>query len=346
MPKDIVGYQRGQWSGHYHGNSATLMAILRYAVATNDWKLKQFVRNSYEFSRNLGVARIGWFPTYAGDHSQLDHVCETCRTADMISLAIELSDQGIGDYWDDVDGYIRNTLIEQQYTDSELLQKLLNDESANLDMWRGAFCCGGLASLDNYLIGCCTGNGSIALYQAWEGIVRYSDGFAKINLLLNRASKALDINSYLPYEGKVVIHNKKARKIAVRIPGWVDRSKIVCMVGKNPVEPVWFDNHLLFEKMRKGQKIKIEFPMVEEKYEWVVAYPVTQPGNFWPGGDGDWEFPPRETFTFHFKGNTLIDITPRKKGSEYVIYQRQEYLKDRAPMKTVTRFAPEGIIGW
>jgi hypothetical protein len=45
---------------------------------------------------------------------------------------------------------------------------------------------------------------------------------AKVNLLLKRASKLFDVNSHLPYEGKVVIRNKWARRIYVCIPSWVD----------------------------------------------------------------------------------------------------------------------------
>ena len=39
---------------------------------------------------------------------------EGCAVADMTLLAILLSDGGVGDYWDDVDQYVRNQLIEHQ----------------------------------------------------------------------------------------------------------------------------------------------------------------------------------------------------------------------------------------
>ena len=50
-----------------------------------------------------------------------------------------------------------------------------------------------------------------------------SSATAKVNLLLNRATPWLDAESYLPYEGKVVIRNKNAQRIYVRIPTWIDR---------------------------------------------------------------------------------------------------------------------------
>ena len=45
-----------------------------------------------------------------------------------------------------------------------------------------------------------------------------------MNLLLNRASPWLDVDSYLPYEGKMVIRNKTCERVSIRIPSWVDRS--------------------------------------------------------------------------------------------------------------------------
>ena len=52
--------------------------------------------------------------------------------------------------------------------------------------------------------GCCTANGAVGLYYAWHGITRFdqSSGTATVNLLLNRAAPWLDVDSWLPYEGR------------------------------------------------------------------------------------------------------------------------------------------------
>jgi hypothetical protein len=72
--------------------------------------------------------------------------------------------------------------------------------------------------VDDYA-GCCTANCSDALYYVWESITRRRDGVATVNLLLNRASTWLDIDSYLPYEGKVVLRNKAAQSVLVACRG-------------------------------------------------------------------------------------------------------------------------------
>jgi len=37
----------------------------------------------------------------------------------------------------------------------------------------------------------------MALYEAWDAIVRFENDVAQVNLLLNRASPWVEINSYL-----------------------------------------------------------------------------------------------------------------------------------------------------
>ncbi len=230
-PEEVIGRQRGQWSGHYHGNTAVLMGLLRYAIIARDRQLMELVRASYEYSRNFGIARIGWFPTHSGHDTPPKVVCETCRTADMVALAVELSTEGLGDYWDDVDGYVRNALVEQQFTDMDRLKALVAAKDPDPSWMLGTFGCGGLSVMDDYTIACCTGNGAPAMYFAWEGIVRAEDGVAQVNLLLNRASPWLDVNSYLPYEGKVTLHNKTARRVSVRVPNWVDKLMVECRLN-------------------------------------------------------------------------------------------------------------------
>ena len=56
----------------------------------------------------------------------------------------------------------------------------------------------------------------------------------------------MDIDSYLPYEGKVVLKNKNAREVFVRIPLWVDKKAVSCRIGNHTVPAKWFGNYLHF----------------------------------------------------------------------------------------------------
>src|SRR5258708_37466683 len=112
---------------------------------------------------------------------------------------------------------------------------------------------------------CCSNNNPPAMYSAWEGTVRYDAGVARVNLLLNRVSPWLDMDSYLPYEGKVVIRNKAAKQLFIRIPRWVDQDKVTAEVNGKRQSNSWVGRYLFLDGTRPGDTIRIDFPMVESK---------------------------------------------------------------------------------
>jgi hypothetical protein len=327
-------FDRGQWTGHQHAHTAILRALLDYAIVTNDSTLKRFVRNGYEYARaSFGLPRIGMFN-------------ESCTIGDMVGLAIRLSDAGIGNYWEDVDQYARNHLVEAQLLDAELMKTTSTygpphevnapQESAQDVFQRsvGLYCSqASVTAIPGTMsIGCCTGNGTQGLYYAWDSIVQHANGLVKVNLLLNRASPWVDVNSYLPYEGKVELLNKSADRISVRLPLWVDRSKVRYQVGAKTVNPTLLDDYALFENLSRKDVVTIEFPVVEtvEKYTIVDRFhPV-----------------PGREYTFQFRGNTVVDVSPRQGKESYPIYQRDAYKLANAPMKRVVRFVSEAPIEW
>jgi hypothetical protein len=334
QPAGVIGPERGHFSGHFHAHVACLRGLLEYAMVANDPELKEFVRNGYEFARNFGISRIGWFPenTGTGQH------CEACCTADMIALAVKLSDAGVGDYWEDVDRYTRNQLVEQQLVSKELLEKLASRSPARkasrptesddrvIERNLGGFAGHGDVTVlpDTWIMHCCTANASQALYYAWEGIVRANGkGTATVNLLLNRASPWLDIDSYLPYEGKTVLRNKTAKRMLVRLPGWVPRGAVHCRVGSRPVDCEWVNNYLLVEGLKPADTIVLEFPVVESVVQ------ATLEGIL---------------YTLYFRGNTLVRFSAQvtKRGSvhsdSYPIYRRGHLFAPHAPTIKKNRY--------
>jgi hypothetical protein len=341
-----VGHERAHFMGHFHGHAAMLFALAVYANVTNDARLKEFVRSGYEYARSFGIARIGLFG-------------ESCTIMDMIGTAIELTRGGVGDYWDDVDGYIRNQMIEQQLTDPDELLRVCRLSSADgsptdwetearaaIKRTLGVYCnVGDLGQVvETYSIQCCTGNGTEALYYAWESIVKTCGGNGvQVNLLLNRASPWMDINSYLPYEGRVVLRNKTARWLSFRIPFWVVRTEVTCSVNGKERSPSWVANNAMVDGLHPGDEIVFAFPMNEETVTYTVL--TEQQWTFDPRKEKN---PPDSTITFRcaFRGNTLVDFSPRPDGRWYLNYKRDHYRKNEAPMKEVTRFVASRTIEW
>jgi hypothetical protein len=334
---------------------------LEYAVLTNDERLKAFVRDGYHYVRTFGIARIGLLG-------------EGCTVGDMTCLAVKLTDAGLGDYWEDVDQYVRNHLTEIQILEQDPIQRIAEasltrevmpweDADRFFERQIGALC--GDATHPTLAtpghMNCCTYNGLIGVYHAWEGIVRESGGVAQVNLMLNRASPWLDIDSYIPYEGKVVLRNKTARVIAVRIPRWADLRAVRSNLNEREIRPYGVGRYLIFDPVSPGDTLTIGFPMVET----IETYQVGWEGIQLPGWTEitrplESHLPPQPfeyvvstgqvrpevftTFTCRFKGNTLIDINPREQGLSYPLYQREHFKKNKAPFVEVTRYVAPKLI--
>ena len=327
-----MGADHARWSGHFHGYLNTLRVILDYAVVTDDSRLKQFVRDGYEWARQHWLARIG----FVGDG-------QGCGMGRFIGLAVKLGKNGIGDYWEDIDLSIRNHALEYQFTERDMLHYWSKAEKQPLkdgQLTEAMQASIGAVSGDPFKTGwglCCTSHGNMAFFYAWDAILDDAGDLVKVNLLLNRASPMLDIASYLPFEGKVVLKNKKAKEVLVRIPLWVDKTKITSAKGNHLLKHQWLGSYLRLGSLQPDDEIRIEFPVEQRTETW------TTPGKVrgeWAGWD--------ETIarTITFKGNTVIEMShPILPHSPLYAY-REDYQADKAPMKKVKRYVTEQILQW
>lgn len=359
------GYVRGHggrqrkptalFKAHQAGMAYALLGLIEYGVIANDSYVKEWVRQAYEYNRNLGLARLGMWG------EKIVHNM-------MAAIAVKLSDAGIGDYWEDVDQIARNAMVEDQFIDAELLKQACRERNLPTEV-------GGL-SIDRFIgslgwCGICDFNGTIdpthnstaaagpylePFYFVWESIVRCQGDIVQVNLLLNRASRWLDVDSYLPYEGKVVIRNKTAKAIAIRMPCWVDRKRITCEVDGAAVNYSWIGNYLVVTGLLGAESLTVEFPMVEttETY-YLVPWELEQPWHIQMG-----EYETMATYILHFKGNTCIkaEFPNREKFligfselrrdelNVYPIYQREHYREHTAPMKSIIRYVSPTSVSW
>jgi len=248
----------------------------------------------------------------------------------MTALAVALTDAGLGDYWDDAEQYARNGLIEAQFTDLDELMRVSEAgryRAENAD-WGGmhdsrkryGFQMKGQEITDRVLersIGvfghldgaqylqplcmhCCTANGSQGLYYAWEGIVRHSgsaDGgaTAEVNMWLNRRSPWLDVWSWLPHQGKLVVQNKGVKRILVRKPGWVRQATLRCRIDGKDVQPLWVGNRVLFTGLRGNKQLQFDVPLATDK----ATYSLVRLNQRQTVG---------QRYECQFRGNTAISV--------------------------------------
>ena len=338
------------FKAHTAGITYTMQGLIEYAIAADDVYLKQFVREAYEHMRLFGLSRIGMWG-------------ENIANNNMAAIAIKLSDAGVGDFWDDVDQIVRNAMVEDQYIDAEILKaecKRRGDpferDGWNIDRFLGSLRWCGLINLQGVIDP--TQNGLIIagpylepFYFVWESIVRYKEANANVNLLLNRVSPWLDVESHLPYEGKVLIRNKTAKNISIRIPAWVEKAKLRCDVAGRSSTPFWVQNYLVVSDLSGAEKITVTFPMVETTQTYyLVPWTSMQP----------WHTRTEKLpkYVLSFKGNTCIKsefpnrevfftgYTSGKREEGYPVYQRERYRQNKAPLKKVQRYIAPKCLSW
>lgn len=319
---------------HFHGHTMVLLALLDYSLITGDTSTVDFVHKSFEFARDHGNTTVGFFPeTLSG------HTAETCEVADMIALALKLSQAGAGDYWDDADRWIRNQFAEAQLLNGDWVDEMVKDlpvtqagpyETTERVSQRIVGCFASQAAANDWVgrppegtQACCNGNGARTIYYIWENILNYKDGKLRINLLLNRVSLWADVDSYIPYEGRVDVKVKKACKLSVRIPEWVTPEQTRCQVNDLDRSLSWDGRYALVGEVKPEDVVTLTFPIFEQ----------TDVVNI-EGQD----------YTLIRKGNTVVHIDPPGKYCPY--YQREKYRKNKVQWKKVQRFMADKLIEW
>jgi hypothetical protein len=338
------GRRRAHWHGHFHGTLAAFRGILEYALAAEDFRAMEFVRDGYEWARQHFCPQLG-----------CDAATEGCALGDIAALTVQLSEAGVGDFWEDLDGLIRNALPEAQYTDEAGLRALGEAATEKARHWGGESLPGqecldrvverNLGAISHSLIGgrvqnpmmmaCCNANGNQGFYYAWEAIVRNVGDAATVNLLLNRFSPWLDVASYLPYEGQVLLRNKTARRINVRIPAWIPRGTLRCQVDGQAATPDWVGRYAQFGGLRGRERLELQFPLQRETRSLFLSSIN--------GAD-------MVELRAEFKGSTCLSTVnvdenwPEPVGCK--LFHRPGYRLDQAPMKEVPYRVVEKPIRW
>jgi hypothetical protein len=359
-----MGAERGHFKGHFHGTLAAIRGILDYALVADDARLKLFVRDAYDWTRQQGVHRLGLCP---GGGST-----EGCTIADTVGLAVALTDAGLGDYWDDVEQIVRNGLREAQFTDRDEMVRVSEAGPARVKVspWGGTFYdrlseterpvfkgqevtdrvidrnLGAFGvvvrahHLKAFIMTCCTANGNQALYYAWEGIVRSrGDGKAEVNMWLNRRSPWCDVWSWLPYQGRLVVQNKGLRRIAVRKPGWARQATVRCRLDGREAAPDWLGNRLVFAGLKGNERIEVRVPVAVDKAEYGVV-------------DLNDRAAHAAVYACEFKGHTATHVVSLGNADangppRYRIFRRDAMRGDEAPMKDTPHYVhPEKLVQW
>jgi hypothetical protein len=335
---------------HFHAHTCQIMAALQVAKLTDHTELLGLAMRAYEYGVCEGEPLVGFFPellSVGGDSSKA-FSSEICEVADMIMSALQLSHLGI-DKWDDIDRWVRNQFAECQLTSTNWLEDghmTKVDRSgdsmsgAGSDVPQGSTTervgeravgsFSGWPSANDFVQGsgwsimhCCTGNGTRAIYHVWESILTATDGRLRVNLLLNRSSQWADVDSHIPYTGRVDVRMKLSTSLEIRLPEWVASANTSCQVN-GQLRTLEFDGrYAVVGPVTPGDAVTLAFP-ISERTEVVEIQ--------------------GQTYTLILRGNDVASIDPP--GENCPLYQRGHYRGGETLWKQTTRFTPDREIGW
>lgn len=328
----------GSFQGHFHSRAATVAGILRFALNTDQQGLIDWSKKIYDWAKNQGLG-IGWFPEFLGkDPAEQSITCETCIITDMIHVAMKLTQAGYTNYWEDVERYTRNHLIESQLRDVSWVVQTKQRQDTAISSFTNVpeRAKGGFAgwSKPNDFIGekrypeyirqrishleqrtmmnCCSPAGVRGLFLVWNNTIQKKNQTVYVNLSLNRDSEWVRVLSYLPYKGEVQIYMHEALSLNVRIPSWVDRDKVKVYLGNKECTPTWETNkeYIKVDSLQKDGKVTIIYPMRKTTEQTEAS---------------------GQQYTLSWQGNTVVRISPG--GQVYPLYVRDTIDIDKVPLK-------------
>ncbi|QPM68148.1 beta-L-arabinofuranosidase domain-containing protein [Atribacter laminatus] len=316
------GFAGKDHNGQSHGHMSALTGLIFYSITINNQELLQWSKKAFDWFIQNGSS-FGWFPEFIGRLAPSQEGCETCTINDVICCAILLARSGYYEYWDHIERFTRNQLVENQLRDTKWMKSSCRKEDTWLSSFdnipervRGGFAgwggindfIGSNPMFSHRMMNCCSPSGVHALYLVWENIVTEKNSEIYVNLLLNHRSKWLKLYNFMPYEGKIFVSVDNAHIVNIKIPTWVEFSQINFSINnENQDFLVSEGDYIRIKGLKPRDTIVIEFPLKKE------VIPETIAGT---------------EYKIYWRGNTVIRVFPE--GEEYPLYQRNHLDSDQA----------------
>ena len=296
------------WEGHLHAWMDTYTGVIRCARAGGDLNLQEVLARSHKlfnWVKLIETRPFGWVADSVGSTT-----CETCTISSAIRLALELIREGYTEYWNDIERFVRNQLVQNQFQD---LSRLHIQDAATARGLRGAFesyaAPNTLIALENETIeGCCINGGIRCLFLAYQNAIHETDDAIRINLLISHATTGIRVLRFLPHQGRLEIYPRCSKVIWVRCPEWLGLKdlKVDGPVGLSYLAES--ETHSLrLTGARPGSRIVLTLPQREETTSYVVA---------------------GRQYHVQWKGDTVLNLTPP--GNPYPLYQGSASLRRKA----------------
>ena len=128
----------------------------------------------------------------------------------------------------------------------------------------------------------------------------------------------MDIDSHIPYRGRVDIRIKQNQRLEVRIPEWIRPDELRVEINGRPSRMDFSNRYAVLGNVRKRDEIVLRFPISERTEKRTIE-----------GFD----------YAFVVRGNDVVSVDPP--GKYLPLYQRGHYRGSETLWREVTRFVAE-----
>ncbi len=299
----------GRFRGNTHsgGILPTTVGIARLGLVIGDREMIDWAHHVYAWLQQQ-TPDFGFLIDGLGLDGFFAGTCETCGLADLLHLAVLLTESGVGDYWDDIERVARNQLVQNQYTDACLLEQAFPSITPPvMSMLHGSFEC---AAHPNNLLtwdgseGCCIGGGLRALYLTWRAAVTESPDETRINIGVSRSTPYVDVVAHEPWAGRIDVRVMSTipRCVCIRLPGHATVGEAQVLLDGVSLRPTWRGRYACMEGVHAKQTLSLLYPLCEASRDYIVT---------------------GHQYTGFWCGHSMVEINPP--GERYPIYQRRAW---------------------
>lgn len=243
-----------EFFGHVHSSVWVAVGLARLGMVTDISQYTIAAKEIYDYVRSISSS-FGWVPEYAQWHPMNEEHCETCCIRDMILCAWELIQAGYSEYWNDINSFARNQLVENQITSSTYVTVDNSLSDANGITYRdidkrmiGGFTGGSYPnsiSLTQFrsIAGCCAGLGPTAIKLVWDIAVTYSNDMYIVNIPMDKRTEDYELIMEYPNHGRMKIKLFCGGNVAFRYYPWMGSNINVFINGQ--IIPADIENGLI-----------------------------------------------------------------------------------------------------
>jgi len=296
-----------EYFGHVHSATWFACGLVKLGRLTDNKEYIEKGKAIYDYTRSISSS-FGWVPEYAQWHPMSEEHCETCCIRDMIICADELIRCGYTEYWNDINLFARNQLMENQVKYTGYVDCDNTKPDGNGITYRdidkrmiGGFTGGSepdSISLTRFrsIAGCCVGTAPVALKTIWDDALLDENGILCVNIPCDKETDKYKMESFIPNEGKVKVTAKLKGKFGFRMYEWIDTPEFYLNGNKIEAE---VKNGIAFAELNDNDVFELCF-----RLETVAKKEIV-----------------RDTeYTVYWRGCDVVDMTPR--GEHVRLYQR------------------------